>query len=148
MRFITAATALAFGATVLAAPAPQVDDPASEDVSITEFFVHVAGANGTTSGTPDAVSFKLSGENATDLACSASTGVPSEVISCGDSPYSFAVLQGNTTSNFALRIYHALGVAVGFYGEGVVPTYCHAGGLNSLACSQVQTPLVIHIDSE
>lgn len=37
--------------------------------------------------------------------------------------------------------------SVGYYGAGVIPTYCHAGGGNSLACGQVVTPVNITIDS-
>ncbi|KAI0007341.1 hypothetical protein F4779DRAFT_515624 [Xylariaceae sp. FL0662B] len=148
MRFI-AATAIFFflGTTALAAPTPQDDDPQSEDVSITDFYAHKAGANGTTAGTVDSVSFKLSGENATDLSCSASTGIPSDVITCSETVYRFALYPGNSTANFVLRIYHELGVAVGFYGAGDIPTYCHSGGLDTMVCSQVKTPIVIHIDS-
>ncbi|KAI0377699.1 hypothetical protein F5Y04DRAFT_263497 [Hypomontagnella monticulosa] len=152
----TIATFLSAG--VLAAPAWHIprqidnDDPMSEDVSITSFSVHKAGANGTSAGVVDGVSFKLSGENATDLSCSATastinSGLPTEVITCGDSKYRFALLEGPDTATFTLRVYHELGLGVGFYGYGDVPTYCHSGGLDNMVCSGVQDPVVIHIDS-
>ncbi|KAI1371064.1 hypothetical protein F4677DRAFT_322032 [Hypoxylon crocopeplum] len=158
MRFtIATAAALLFSASALAAPAAHSarqdnGDPMSEDVTITEFYVHKAGANGTSSGTVDGVSFHLSGENATDLICDATadvvtSGVPTDVITCGDSKYRFALLAGPEAATWTLRVYHELGLAVGFYGAGDVPTYCHSGGLDNQVCVQVQTPVTIHIDS-
>ncbi|KAI4860898.1 hypothetical protein F4820DRAFT_452472 [Hypoxylon rubiginosum] len=160
MRFTaTTLATLLFGASALAAPASssqhaarQDDDPMSEDVSITGFAVHKAGANGTSPGVVDGVGFVLSGEDATDLSCSATatqvtSGLPTDVITCGDSKYRFALLAGPDSSTFTLRVYHELGLAVGFYGAGDVPTYCHSGGLDNVVCSQVQTPVTIRIDS-
>lgn len=88
----------------------------SEDVSITEFYAHKAGANGTSVGTVDGVSFVLNGEDATDLSCSATatqvtSGLPTDVITCGDSKYRFALLAGPDSSTFTLRVYHELGLA-------------------------------------
>ncbi|KAI1800303.1 hypothetical protein F4811DRAFT_556970 [Daldinia bambusicola] len=150
MRFTTAVAALFFGATAMATP--QDAKLESEDVSITDFYVHKAGANGATAGTVDGVSFKLSGKDAKDLSCSAgakevTNGLPTDVITCGDSKYRFAVLAGSDASTFTLRVYHELGTAVGFSGHGDVPTYCHSGGLDTMVCSQVQSPVTIHIDS-
>ncbi|ETS73948.1 hypothetical protein PFICI_13814 [Pestalotiopsis fici W106-1] len=144
MRF-SSAISLALGTVATASP---VRRDYTEDISITDFYVHKAIANGTTNATVDGVSFLLTGENATDLACSAQTGIPSAVFSCGDSPYSFALWEeSESTGEFTLRLYHALGVAVGYYGAGVVPTYCHAGGGPTLTCGQVVTPVNITIDS-
>jgi hypothetical protein len=62
----------------------------------------------------------------------------------------------NSTDTFAIRVYHELGTAYvfrastfmnnkltnlnsfGFWGEGEVPTYCHAGGngINDFVCQQ------------
>ncbi|XXG95733.1 hypothetical protein Hte_002003 [Hypoxylon texense] len=158
MRFTTTTVAtLLFGASALAAPsvphaARQDDDPMSEDVTITDFAVHKAGANGTSAGVVDGVGFVLGGEDATDLSCSATAdevaGLPTGVVTCGDSKYRFALLAGPDSSTFTLRVYHELGLASGFYGYGDVPTYCHSGGLDNVVCSQVQTPVTITIDSK
>ncbi|KAI1340862.1 hypothetical protein F5Y15DRAFT_414586 [Xylariaceae sp. FL0016] len=155
MKFTTAFPA--FLATALAIPTPQTvnprDDPQyTETISISSFSVHEAlttSANGSTVATPDGADFLLTGHNATDLSCSGSFsgGLPTEVIACGDSPYSFALYPGATSGSFALRLYHALGVATGYYGEGEVPVYCHAGGGSALSCAQVVTPVNITIDS-
>ncbi|OTA98172.1 hypothetical protein M426DRAFT_120514 [Hypoxylon sp. CI-4A] len=160
MRFTTLTTALALTSAAIAAPAASTHaarrqdsgDPTSEDVSISTFYVHKAGANGTSLGTVDGVSFKLSGENATDLDCSATasqvpSGLPTDVITCGDSKYRFELLPGNSSAVFTLRVYHELGLAFGFSGHGDVPTYCHSGGLDTQVCAQVVTPVNIHIDS-
>ncbi|KAK6956728.1 hypothetical protein Daesc_002008 [Daldinia eschscholtzii] len=152
MRFTAAAVAaLFFGASAMAAP--QEGELRSEDVSITEFSVHKSGASGSSAGTVDGVSFKLSGDDAKDLSCSASAsditkGLPTDVITCGDSKYRFALLEGQDSSTFTLRIYHELGLAVGFYGAGDVATYCHSGGLDTMVCSQVNSPVTIHIDGQ
>ncbi|KAI1397507.1 hypothetical protein F4819DRAFT_471889 [Hypoxylon fuscum] len=150
MRF-TAVSALLFGASAMAAPATR--QTSSEDVTITEFSVHKTGATAPEVGTVDGVSFKLSGDDAKDLSCSATadavkSGLPTDVITCGDSKYRFAVLAGADSSTFSLRIYHELGTAAGFYGEGNVATYCRSGGLDNQVCSQVDSPVTIHIDAE
>ncbi|KAI0138299.1 hypothetical protein BJ166DRAFT_183137 [Pestalotiopsis sp. NC0098] len=144
MHFSTAVS-LALSAVVAASP---VRRDFTEDISITDFYVHKAITNGTTDSTVDGVSFLLTGDNATDLACSAQTGIPSEVIFCGNTSYSFALWDEDASQGeFTLRLYHGLGVGFGYYGEGLVPTYCHAGGGNSLSCGQVVTPVNITIDS-
>ncbi|KAI1473090.1 uncharacterized protein F4812DRAFT_411554 [Daldinia caldariorum] len=114
MRFTTAVAALFFGTTAMATP--QDTQLNSEDVSITNFSVHKAGANGSSAGTVDGVSFKLSGKDAKDLSCSATAkdvtnGLPTDVITCGDSKYRFELLAGSDASTFTLRVYHELGLA-------------------------------------
>ncbi|KAI0158179.1 hypothetical protein GGR57DRAFT_500294 [Xylariaceae sp. FL1272] len=115
MRFFTTAAAL-FGTLALATPCRR---NMTEDVKITEFYVHQALVNRTLQGVEDG------------------TGIPSEVISCGDSPYSFALYPGENSYDYTLKLSHALGVAVGFYGSGLVPVYCRAGGGPTLVCAQV-----------
>ncbi|KAI2772758.1 hypothetical protein F4815DRAFT_416779 [Daldinia loculata] len=147
MRFTaTAVTALLFGANAMA------QDLKSEDVSIADFYVHKAGASGTSAGTVDGVSFKLTGHDAKDLSCLATasqitSGVPTSVITCGDSKYRFALLDSPDASTFTLQVFHELGTAYGFSGRGNIGTYCHSGGLDNVVCSQTQTPATIHIDS-
>ncbi|KAI1387816.1 uncharacterized protein F4822DRAFT_292858 [Hypoxylon trugodes] len=153
MRFTATAALALFGASALAAPsamhAARQDN--GEDVSITEFAVHKAGVTGASTGTVDGVGFKLSGENATNLDCSATasqvSGLPTDIITCGDSKYRFELLEGPDSSTFSLKVHHELGQAVGFSGHADVPTYCHSGGLDNQVCSQVKDPLTIHIDS-
>ncbi|KAI8240979.1 hypothetical protein K4K55_013032 [Colletotrichum sp. SAR 10_96] len=144
MQFSLATVAALFGASALAAPAPQTTDAPtpSENIVINDFSVRKQ-----VNGTLSYVSFTLSGDDATDLACSgANPALPSEVITCGESKYRFTLRTG-AESEFALRIYHELGLAVGFWGEGDVPAYCHAGGLGDLLCNQVNAPATIVIDN-
>ncbi|KAF4779554.1 hypothetical protein HER10_EVM0004916 [Colletotrichum scovillei] len=142
MKFTLATVTSLFGVAALAAPAPQeTEEPRPyENIDIADLSVRKQ-QNGTVTN----VSFLLSGNNATDLACQGATGVPSDVITCGESKYRFTIRPGKETE-FALRIYHELGLAFGYWGEGDVFTYCHAGGLGDLLCNQVN-PTTIVIDS-
>ncbi|KAJ0168002.1 hypothetical protein CTA2_11360 [Colletotrichum tanaceti] len=163
MKFTLATAVALFGASAIAAPAPPQEDAPrpSENIDIAEFSVRKY-QNGTVAD----VSFLLSGDDATDLDCQANTGIPSDVITCGDSKYRFTVRQG-TGIDYILRIYHELGIAYvfqsnestallsitntgiyrsGYWGEGSVFTHCRAGGLGSLLCDQV-FPKTIVIDS-
>ncbi|KAJ0167997.1 hypothetical protein CTA2_11375 [Colletotrichum tanaceti] len=142
MKFTLATAVALFGASAIAAPAPPQEDAPrpSENIDIAEFSVRKY-QNGTVAD----VSFLLSGDDATDLDCQANTGIPSDVITCGDSKYRFTVRQG-TGIDYILRIYHELGIASGYWGEGSVFTHCRAGGLGSLLCDQV-FPKTIVIDS-
>ncbi|KAI0471744.1 hypothetical protein GGR56DRAFT_88984 [Xylariaceae sp. FL0804] len=149
-----ALTALLAGLAAAARPQQRARRSAaamSENVSVSDFTVTETigtAANGSTTVTVSGVSFLLTGDDATDLECDAATGVPSEVITCGDSDYSFALYPApDGYAAYTLRVYHALGVAVGYYGEGSVPVYCHAGGGSNEDCSQVVTPVNITIDS-
>lgn len=143
MRF-SAIVATAFAGLVAASPAA-TPAPRGEDVTISNF---TAREDKTPTGQDvKAVSFTLDGRDATGLSCSASNpGDHSEVITCGDSKYRFAIW-GVDGGSFNLRVYHETGLAVGYYGEHAVPTYCHAGGAgpNDFVCSQVNGPLTFHI---
>jgi hypothetical protein len=61
------------------------------------------------------------------------------VQACGDSKYRFGLIEGNEVPEVGVRLYKELGTAVGFTGEGPIPTYCHAGGdgPQDFVCSQV-----------
>jgi hypothetical protein len=64
----------------------------------------------TEQGEVTSVYFSLTGENATNLACQADgLRFPSEVYTCGDSKYRFALWKGVNVT-YALRLYHELGV--------------------------------------
>ncbi|KAF4303572.1 putative protein elicitor [Botryosphaeria dothidea] len=146
MRFTVAAATALFGTIAAAAPtSPQSSSPPDpntyENIDIDDLYVRKNDGI-------QSVSFKLSGKNATDLDCSASNpGLPSEVITCGESKYRFALENGETTE-FALHIYHELGLAFGFSAKGDVPTYCHAGGNgpDDFVCAQTN-PTTIVIDA-
>ncbi|KAK2054027.1 hypothetical protein LY76DRAFT_597340 [Colletotrichum caudatum] len=141
MKFTIATVVALFGASAIAAPTPQDDGVLpSESIDISDLSVR-RYENGTVTN----VNFLLSGDDAKDLACEAATGVPSEVVTCGESKYRFTILKGAET-DYALRIYHELGPAVGYWGQGDVPTYCHAGGLGDLLCNQIN-PTSIPINS-
>lgn len=108
MRLSIAAATAVFGAIADAAPAAQstgAPDPNTyENIDIADFTVRK------NDGAVQSVSLKLSGKNATDLDCSASNpALPSEVITCGATKYSFALVQGST-SDYGLRVYHELGL--------------------------------------
>ncbi|KAH6620405.1 hypothetical protein C7974DRAFT_232779 [Boeremia exigua] len=129
-------TALALFGAALAAPAPQTSDcpnPAHcgggpidpstyENVDISELYIRK------NNGIQNA-SFKLTGDNATDLVCEigAVAELPSEVVTCGDSDYRFGLTKGEE-SEFGLAIYHQTAPFSGKYLIGDAPTYCHAGG--------------------
>ncbi|OLN96470.1 hypothetical protein CCHL11_00849 [Colletotrichum chlorophyti] len=144
MKFTLATVAALFGASALAAPAPQASDAPlpSEKLTITDFYVRKQ-PNGTLTN----VNFSLSGDDADAIVCNANNpGFPSKIFDCGETKYRFAVIQGSKTE-YALRIYHELGTAVGFWGDGDVATYCHAGGLGDALCSPVEPETIITIDS-
>ncbi|CRK19978.1 hypothetical protein BN1723_012002 [Verticillium longisporum] len=147
MQFTLAAAAALFGASALAAPASPgstgapPDPNTYENIDIADFNVRKGE-----DGTIKYVNFKLSGDDADGLLCEAQNpGLPSEVITCGESKYRFALYPGEEFE-FALRLYHELGLAFGFYGTGEVFTYCHASGLGDFICQQ-QNPTTIVIDS-
>ncbi|KAF6794979.1 hypothetical protein CSOJ01_13557 [Colletotrichum sojae] len=139
MKFTLATAAALLGASALAAPAPQTEEPRpSENIDISNFYVRKQQ-----DGTITNVNFLLKGDDAADLACVGDNpGLPSDVITCSDSKYRFTLREGSE-SEFALRIYHELGLAVGYWGEGDVPTYCRAGGLGDLLCGQVAGTTIV-----
>ena len=98
-----------FSALAIASPTPKeptvAPNPASyENVDIDSFLVRHH------SSVIDVVDFKLSGRNATDLACTASNVTLLEVYTCGESKYRFALTEGSE-SQYGLRLYHELGLA-------------------------------------
>lgn len=153
MQFFTVASALF--AAALAAPAPQTSDcpnPAHcggsppdpstyENIDITDFFVRK------NNGVQNA-SFKLTGKNATDLECTiGATGLPSKVVTCGDSDYRFGLTKGDTTE-FGLAIYHQTSPFAGLYAIGDAPTYCHAGGngQDDFVCQQTGPTTIVIVN--
>jgi hypothetical protein len=98
-----------------AAPNPTSTPPSPdtyENIDITDFSVRKAQGPDQDTPTIDAVSFKLSGDDATDLTCAASSpDFPSEVITCGESKYRFVLQPGTDGNEFGLTLYHELGPA-------------------------------------
>jgi hypothetical protein len=157
MQFLVAASLFA---AALAAPVAQTTDcpnPAHcgppdtthyENIDISDYFLRRNGSDITS------VNFKLSGDNAKNISCSiGATTLPSETITCGDangpdSGYRFIMTKPTDPSRDAdIAIYHQTGQASGLWGEGYVPSYCHAGGdgPDDFICSQVGFyTLVIH----
>ncbi|KAG9189691.1 hypothetical protein G6011_06559 [Alternaria panax] len=146
MQFFTLAAL--FGAAAMAAPAPQTPEcpnpahcggaPDPNTYENIDFSDYTLRKN---NGTIESVSFKLTGKDATDIECSGGPYpvLPAEVETCGDSKYRFGMYKPeNSTDSFGIRVYHELGLAFGFWGEGEVPTYCHAGGngINDFVCQQ------------
>lgn len=77
----------------------------TEAVEVSDLFV-----NREVNGTVNGVSFMISGRNATNLLCQKTKpGLPSEVITCGDSKYRFALYPGKDV-DYSLRLYHELGI--------------------------------------
>lgn len=154
MQFTFAAVS-ALLATALAAPAPQTTgcpnpahcggsppDPSTyENVDIADLYIRKN--NGIQSA-----SFKLTGANATDLACEIGVvpELPSEVVTCGDSDYRFGLTKGENTE-FGLAIYHQTAPFSGKYLIGDAPTYCRAGGNgpDDFVCSQTSDYLTFVI---
>ena len=99
MQFTLATAAAIFGATALA--------QTTENIDIRDFSLWKSE-----DGTPLSASFKLSGDDATDLSCSVDPipQIPTDVITCGETKYRFA-LENGSESEFGLRIYHELGLA-------------------------------------
>ncbi|KAF1365783.1 hypothetical protein EJ07DRAFT_170514 [Lizonia empirigonia] len=126
MHFLTIASALF--AAALAAPAPQSTGSSAsssrsyENINISSFSLRK-------NPSIQNAGFKLSGNNATNLACEigAVPNLPSEVVICGTSDYRFGLVQGNDTE-YGLAVYHQTGAFAGMYAIADVPTHCRAGG--------------------
>lgn len=106
MRFTTVIPAF----VALAAAAPQPNPDMYENIDISDFTVRKD--QGPDGAKINAVYFKLSGEDATDLTCEKSNpGLPSDVITCGESKYRFSLKEGTGEYEFGLDLYHELGLA-------------------------------------
>jgi opacity protein-like surface antigen len=117
MRSFALATGL-MAALAAAAPAasntPRQDGQSYENIDISDFLVRKYNQeNGTVS--IDVVDFKLSGDDAADLGCTAQSPawpVAEKVYTCGESKYRFSLQAGpEDGAEFSLRVYHELGPA-------------------------------------
>lgn len=158
MQFITAATL--FAAAALAAPTPQTSDcpnPAHcgtppdpstyENVDITDYTLRKNDSG------IQSISFKLSGQNGTDVPCSVSafSGFPSPTVTCGspapDTGYRFIAIEPKAEGDSDIAVYHQTAPFAGKWAEGSVPTYCRAGGqtADDFICTQVGAyTIVLH----
>ncbi|KAI1458131.1 hypothetical protein F4805DRAFT_148572 [Annulohypoxylon moriforme] len=139
MRFSTAI------ATIALALSGSAVAQSTEDVSITSFSIHKAGATGAASGTVDGASFKLDGNDGKGIDCSATAtqitaGVPTGDLACGSSKYKFSVLAGADASTFGLKITHDT-----LSGQGNIGVYCHSGGADTMVCSQTEATVKISL---
>ncbi|KAK2595460.1 hypothetical protein QQS21_006800 [Conoideocrella luteorostrata] len=145
-----AASAILYALAAAVSAAPASEPKPSENIEISTLYVrkYVTGD----SKRIDSVSFKLKGRDADGLDCAVSNPdfpTPNKVTTCGESKYRFTLHPGTDGSEFSLRIYHELGTAVGFFGQGNAPLYCHAGGngAGDYVCAQV-APLTIVINND
>ncbi|KAK8132076.1 hypothetical protein PG999_000249 [Apiospora kogelbergensis] len=149
MQFTIAAAAL-FGTVALAAPAPQGAD-VRETLSLQDFSAHKKIVAGTTAAKVDSVSFQLVGsrEEATfGVVCKGAAAAGADEIvyntttayDCnGDKEhnYYFHVVRVDDKDVFTLRVNREVTSGWGYQSLVEVPTYCHAGGANSMACAQI-----------
>ncbi|EDU50385.1 hypothetical protein L13192_08048 [Pyrenophora tritici-repentis] len=152
MQFL--ALAALFGAAI-AAPL-SLDPNFEETITITAYTLVLQN------GGIHNVVFNLTGNDATNLDCRSNDSIEdlSKIYQCGkfanvtNSPYSFGLYATNEDeSGYGLRLYHAFGVGIGFYGEGVLNTTCtrfEPVPISPTYCSQtLQNPVArIPIDSK
>ncbi|KAH7127267.1 hypothetical protein EDB81DRAFT_808997 [Dactylonectria macrodidyma] len=96
-------------ASLLALAAPGLAGR-EEGVKVSHLSVHKVGSP--IGATIESVSFKLNGDNAKNLECSASNFAfpePIKIFPCGDSDYSFALFAGEDGVDFATMVYHDVG---------------------------------------
>ncbi|KAK7955350.1 hypothetical protein PG996_016154 [Apiospora saccharicola] len=150
MQFTFVTVAALFGAA-MAAPAPQANET-KESVQITEFHARKSHLNGGLTGPVDHIDFNIiaSAEAGTmGFVCTASAVEGEDSLKfkpnsyrCngGDDNhhYSFELNTAVGDDNkFSLMIIHQIAPAFGFWTNVEVPTYCHAGGAETMICQQV-----------
>ncbi|KAK8041620.1 hypothetical protein PG994_014627 [Apiospora phragmitis] len=149
MQFTFAVTAALFGAA-LAAPAPQ-SNQTKESVQITDFHARKNHLQGTLNGPVDSIDFKIiaSEEAGTKgFVCTASAAEGEDKLkmkpnayNCkgGDDNhhYAFELVSVGDDNVMTLQIIHQTAPAFGFWGNVDVPTYCHAGGDETMICQQI-----------
>ncbi|RFU73386.1 major allergen alt [Trichoderma arundinaceum] len=133
MRSETFAPLLALATSVLAGR--------EERVKVSNLSVHKVGSP--VGATIESISFRLSGDNAKDLECSASNFAfpePIEMFPCGDSGYAFALFAGEDGVDFATMVYHDVGdLHADLRGHSNVDTLCdnsHGSGPADEICTQ------------
>ncbi|KAI3394251.1 hypothetical protein diail_2992 [Diaporthe ilicicola] len=126
---------------------PYLVSRSTEDVQVSDFSVQekLQGL-GPKVESIASVNFQLNG----NISCNAdSPGSVGTVFGCGETGYSFGLLNG-TTSKYSLMLYHQTGVAVGRSGQGDIPTVPHAGGSSTNGSYEINNqvaPTTITISS-
>ncbi|KAK3290184.1 uncharacterized protein B0H64DRAFT_64527 [Chaetomium fimeti] len=153
MRFAFAATAALFG-SVLAAPAPQVEEPEiKETVSIQDFYARKSHlVDGTLDGPVDSVTFNIvasRAEGTIAVVCTAKAAEGEDSIKFKPESYNcdgvketvdqyrFEVAEISEQNVYTIMVIHQTAPAFGFWGNTEVPTHCRAGGNESMICGQV-----------
>ncbi|KAL0933677.1 uncharacterized protein CTRU02_210476 [Colletotrichum truncatum] len=139
MHFNSAVLITALVASVAAAPQRDNADPRTQRVIVNDF-----SARHKLDGTVESVGLHITGPDAGEIECSKSDGVVlGEKYKCGDSKYSFALIEG-VFDTWGIRVYHQWGVASGASGSRDVPTICRAGPLQTTICT-APTPVWFYI---
>nr|XP_036576080.1 protein elicitor protein [Colletotrichum truncatum]KAF6782763.1 protein elicitor protein [Colletotrichum truncatum] len=106
MHFNSAVLITALVASVAAAPQRDNADPRTQRVIVNDF-----SARHKLDGTVESVGLHITGPDAGEIECSKSDGVVlGEKYKCGDSKYSFALIEG-VFDTWGIRVYHQWGVA-------------------------------------
>ncbi|KAK8016599.1 hypothetical protein PG993_014788 [Apiospora rasikravindrae] len=149
---IAAAIAALFGfATAAPAPAPQADD-VRETLTLSSFSAHkfLVAPRNSTEARVDSLSYKLTGireEGGFGVACTAAAAegdreiiYAPQIYNCNgddDHDYYFSVVSVSDKDVFTLNVFREVTFGWGYQAQIEVPTYCHAGGNDSMACAQV-----------
>ncbi|KAL2820126.1 hypothetical protein BJX63DRAFT_428447 [Aspergillus granulosus] len=144
------ASAILGASAAFAAPPANIGD-LNEYVQVTDLEI-TRGAFGKVTD----VSFSLSGDNATNLACSVKNptlGVQAaDSTRCGDSDYLFSLIRGSDT-DYALSVFHEFHVdgsgyySAGQYGQSEILLDCTVSG-NVQNCKLAQSPLTITLTGQ
>lgn len=151
MQFTFATVAVALFGAAIAAPAPQANET-KESVQITEFHARKNHLNGGLTGPVDSIDFNIiaSAEVGTmGFVCTASAAEGEDSLKLkpnsylcngGDENHHYAFYLNAAVGDdnkFSLLIIHQVAPAFGFWANVEVPTYCHAGGAETMVCQQV-----------
>ncbi|KAK8137414.1 hypothetical protein PG984_002907 [Apiospora sp. TS-2023a] len=151
MQFTFATVAVALFGAAIAAPAPQANET-KESVQITEFHARKNHLNGGLTGPVDSIDFNIiaSAEAGTmGFVCTASAAEGEDSLKfkpnsyrCngGDDNHHYAFELNAAVGDdnkFSVMIIHQTAPAFGFWANVDIPTYCHAGGAETMVCQQV-----------
>ncbi|KAK7965726.1 uncharacterized protein PG986_000003 [Apiospora aurea] len=123
-----------------------------ESVQITKFHARKNHLNGGLTGPVDSIDFNIvsSVEAGTmAFACTASAAEGEDSLKLkpnsyrckgGDDNRHYAFELNSAVGEddkFSLMIIHQTGIAFGYWGNVEIPTYCHAGGAETMVCQQI-----------
>ncbi|KAK8101984.1 hypothetical protein PG999_012358 [Apiospora kogelbergensis] len=149
MQFTFVAAAALFGAA-MAAPAPQANE-IHESLTITKFSARKTDLKGTLDGPVSHIDFQLikSVEEGTmAFLCTADAAEGETGIKTGNNSYrcnggtdnknyAFSLKAVKDQSTFQLLMIHQTAPAFGYQANVEIPTYCRAGGAETMICDQV-----------